>query len=103
MRVYIIRRLLLFIPTLVLLSIVVFLTVRFIPGDVIDAMLGELQWVGGDIDRATLERRLGLDVPVWVQYGRWIGEIFRHGSLGTIPVARLDGRGGDTLQIAGHH
>ena len=29
-----------------------------------------------------LSVRLGLDVPVWVQYGRWIGRIFRHGSLG---------------------
>ena len=82
MRAYIIRRLLLVVPTLVLLSILVFLTVRFIPGDVIDVMLGELQWVGGDIDREALERMLGLDVPVNVQYGRWIGEIFLHGTLG---------------------
>ncbi len=82
MRAYITRRLLLVIPTLFLLSILVFLSVRFIPGDVIDAMLSEMQWVGGDIDRETLERRLGLDVPIWVQYGRWIGKILRHGSLG---------------------
>ena len=83
MRAYIIRRLLLVIPTLFLLSIIVFLTVRFIPGDVVDAMLSEMQWEGGgDLDRATLEHRLGLDVPVWMQYGRWIGDMFRHGSLG---------------------
>ena len=83
MRAYIFRRLLLVIPTLFLLSIIVFLTVRFIPGDVVDAMLSEMQWEGGgDLDRATLERRLGLDVPVWMQYGRWIGDMFRHGSLG---------------------
>ena len=83
MRAYIIRRLLLVIPTLFLLSIIVFLTVRFIPGDVVDAMLSEMQWEGGgDLDRATLERRLGLDMPVWMQYGRWIGDMFRHGSLG---------------------
>ena len=83
MRVYIIRRLLLVIPTLFLLSILIFLTVRFIPGDVIDAMSAELLSFGIEIDRETLERRLGLDVPIWVQYGRWIGEILRHGSLGT--------------------
>ena len=83
MKSYIIRRLLLVIPTLLLLSVIVFLTVRFIPGDVVDAMLSEMQWEGGgDLDRATLERRLGLDVPVWMQYGRWIGDMFRHGSLG---------------------
>ena len=76
MRIYLIRRLLLIIPTLFLLSIIVFLAVRFIPGDVIDIMVAEMGgWyaTGGDIDREALERRLGLDVPVHVQYGRWIG------------------------------
>ena len=83
MRAYLIRRVLLVIPTLFILSILVFLSVRFIPGDVVDAMLGQLQaTMGRDIDRAAVERRLGLDVPVWVQYGRWIGQILRHGSLG---------------------
>ena len=38
---------------------------------------------GEGFDRETLERMLGLDVPVWVQYGRWMGGIFLHGSLGT--------------------
>ena len=83
MRAYIIRRLLLIIPTLFILSILVFLSVRFIPGDVIDVMVGRMEsQVTGEIDREALERRLGLDVPVYVQYGRWIGEILRHGSLG---------------------
>ena len=40
MRAYIIRRLLLVIPALLILSILVFLSVRFIPGDVIDVMVG---------------------------------------------------------------
>ena len=82
MRSYIIRRLLLVIPTLFLLSLLVFLTVRFIPGDVIDLMSAQLRSFGVEIDRETLEHRLGLDVPVYVQYGRWIGEIFLHGTLG---------------------
>ena len=83
MKAYIIRRVLLVIPTLFILSILVFLSVRFIPGDVVDAMLGQLQaTIGSNIDREALERRLGLDVPVWVQYGRWIGEILQNGSLG---------------------
>ena len=82
MRAYIIRRLLLVIPTLFLLSLLVFLTVRFIPGDVIDVMSAQLRSFGVEIDRETLEHRLGLDVPVYVQYGRWIGEIFLHGTLG---------------------
>ena len=75
MRAYIIRRLLLLIPTLFILTILVFLSVRFIPGDAIDTMVAEMQaWsVGGYIDREALERMLGLDVPVYVQYGRWMG------------------------------
>ncbi len=73
MRAYIIRRLLLIIPTLFLLTIIVFLSVRFIPGDVIDAMMGKQEFVSNRIDRAALERMLGLDVPVHVQYGRWLG------------------------------
>ena len=73
MRAYIIRRLLLIIPTLFILSILVFLSVRFIPGDLIDAMVSDLMYDVANIDREALERRLGLDVPVWVQYGRWIG------------------------------
>ena len=87
MRAYIIRRLLLIIPTLFILSILVFLSVRFIPGDVVDAMLAQMEMYGG-IDREALERRLGLDVPVYVQYGRWIGNIFRHGSLGESLMGR---------------
>ena len=72
MRAYIIRRLLLIIPTLFLLTVLVFLSVRFIPGDVIDVMVAEMQYLG-DFDREALEHKLGLDVPVHVQYGRWIG------------------------------
>ena len=73
MRAYIIRRLLLIIPTLFILSIIVFLSVRFIPGDVIDAMVARLEFFEATIDREAVERMLGLDMPVHVQYGRWIG------------------------------
>ena len=82
MRAYIIRRLLLIIPTLFILSILVFLSVRFIPGDVIDVIVGRIETTNATVDREAIERRLGLDVPVWVQYGRWIGGIFLHGTLG---------------------
>ena len=85
MRAYIIRRLLLIIPTLFILTVLVFLTVRFIPGDAIDVMLARMQHMGvggGEVDREALEHELGLDVPVHVQYGRWIGGILLHGSFG---------------------
>ena len=83
MRAYIIRRLLLMIPTLLLVSILVFLLIRFIPGDVVDAMLSPSGFSGGTVEtRAELERFLGLDVPAHVQYARWIGGIVLHGTLG---------------------
>ena len=82
MRTYIIRRVLLLIPTLLILSIIVFLTVRLLPGDVIDAMLTDLQYSAGDMDRERLERMLGLDVPVPIQYARWIGRLLLQGTLG---------------------
>ena len=73
MTAYIIRRLLLIIPTLFILTILVFLSVRFIPGDIIDLMEDQLDELNIEIDREAVERMLGLDVPVHVQYGRWIG------------------------------
>ena len=84
MRAYIIRRLLLIIPTLFILSVLVFLSVRLIPGDVIDVLVEDAIRRGGgrDFDRQAIERKLGLDVPAYVQYGRWIGGMFLHGTLG---------------------
>ncbi len=83
MRAYLIRRLLLVIPTVLILTILVFLSVRFIPGDVVDVIQGRMELYGaGLIDREAVERRLGLDVPVYMQYGRWVGGIFLHGTLG---------------------
>ena len=82
MRAYIIRRLLLLIPTLLIVTILTFLSVRFIPGDAIDAMAAQLEELSLVVDREALEHKLGLDVPVWVQYGRWMGGILLHGTLG---------------------
>ena len=82
---YIIRRLLLIIPTLFILSILVLLSVRFIPGDIVDVMLGRMEYRGtgaGEVDREALEHMLGLDVSVYVQYGRWIRDVLLHGTLG---------------------
>jgi len=85
MQAYIIRRLLLLIPTLFLVTIIVFFTVRLIPGDVIERMAWE-QMGGQGIDIAvqmeSLKQKLGLDLPLHVQYGRWMGNIILHGDLG---------------------
>ena len=84
MRAYLIRRLLLTIPTLIILSMLVFLSVRFIPGDIVDVLMQEMMLTGSiqDVDREAVERRLGLDQPIYVQYGRWVGDILLRGSLG---------------------
>ena len=89
MRAYIVRRLLLVIPTLIIISVIVFLLVRFIPGDVIDAMAKDMVFTEGTIDREALEHTVGLDVPVYVQYGRWIRDIVLDGSLGESLVSRF--------------
>ena len=83
MRGYIIRRILLIIPTLFIVTVLVFLSVRFIPGDVIDIMQSQLDYLNAQLDREAIEEMLGLDVPVYVQYGRWMGGILLHGTLGT--------------------
>jgi len=84
MRAYLIRRLLLIIPTLFVLSLLVFFSLRFIPGDAIDVLMVRALESGSslDIDREELEERLGLNAPVHVQYGRWIEGMFLHGTLG---------------------
>ena len=84
MRAYIIRRLFLMIPTLFILTILVFLSLRFIPGDVIDIMQARMESdeMMTALDREAMERQLGLDVPVYVQYGRWMEGILLHGTLG---------------------
>ena len=81
MRTYVIRRLLLVVPTLFGVTIIVFLIVRSIPGDVIDVLMSEMAELGGSVDRERIMQMLGLDLPVHVQYGRWIGGVLQ-GDLG---------------------
>ena len=60
-------------PTLLLVSLAVFLLTHLIPGDIINLMISQS---GGDkFDRPMVERALGLDVPLMHQYGRWMGFI----------------------------
>ncbi len=81
---YIIKRLLLLIPTLFIVSVIVFLLVRFVPGSAIDVIQATISQAGvTQVDRAAIAHALGLDVPVHVQYIRWIGDIILHGDLGT--------------------
>jgi peptide/nickel transport system permease protein len=84
-RDYMIRRLLLLVPTLLLVSMLVFLTVRFIPGDVVEIMAAQMSMQsaqGQPIDKEYLRRAMGLDQPIHVQYWKWVTKAAR-GDLGT--------------------
>ena len=82
MRGYMLRRLLALLPTLLLASLIVFITVRPIPGDVIDLMLSQNDVAADKHNREQLIAALGLDFPMWQQYLRWISAIVLHGDLG---------------------
>jgi peptide/nickel transport system permease protein len=81
MQAFVIRRIAALVPTLFFASVIVFMVVRLIPGDVIDLMLS--QDGGADkLDRGALERALGFDRPMVEQYLRWIGGVLFEGDFG---------------------
>ena len=80
MRLLIIRRLLALLPTLIFTSIIVFASIRMIPGDVIDLMLAQNDISTGN-DRAMIEAALGLDKPIYIQYFVWLMDVLS-GDLG---------------------
>src|ERR1051326_7347568 len=74
---YIVQRLLLMIPTLFGVATLVFLLLRVLPGDIV-----ELKYAGSGTfaPKQAIERekaQLGLDKPLWRQFGDWIGGIAR--------------------------
>jgi len=71
MYAYTVRRLLLIIPALFVVSMLTFILTYLMPGDIIDAMQG--QSVDIALNRPALELKLGLDRPIYVQYARWLG------------------------------
>src|SRR5262245_35245253 len=77
---YVLRRLTLVVPTLLGITLLVFSLMRFLPGDVVQVMLGTETQLAPE-QKATLYRLLGLDAPLHVQYLRWIGAAVR-GDLG---------------------
>jgi len=73
-RNYVVRRLLIALPSLLIASLIVFTLPRLIPGDVVQLMLEEKAY-GKDLD--DLRAKLGLDRPIPVQYVDWLGSIVR--------------------------
>lgn len=74
MKKYVLKRLLSLIPTIFIVSVVIFLLVHLTPGDPAAAMLGE-DATAAEI--AALHTQLGLDDPLVVQYFRWVGNCLR--------------------------
>ena len=86
MSAYIIRRLILLIPTMLIVTIVLFLVIRLMPGNVIELMVlqhtqeqaGELQ-----LDEDMIREMMGLNKPIHTQYFDWVSGIFLRGDFGT--------------------
>jgi peptide/nickel transport system permease protein len=75
---FILRRLLLTVPTLFVMSVAVFLIIRLVPGDPVRSMLG---FRATDANVAELRHRLGFDQPLLTQYFDWLRALLR-GDLG---------------------
>jgi peptide/nickel transport system permease protein len=76
---YVVSRLLQMIPVVFVVTFLVFSITLLLPGDPTIAMLGEQSSAA---DRAALGHEMGLDLPIPMQYARWIGNLTR-GRLGT--------------------
>ena len=81
MNAYLVRRLLALVPTLIFASMIVFATVRMIPGDVIDMMLSQNDIGANKLGREQLISALGLDRSMPEQYLRWLGGLLQ-GDMG---------------------
>lgn len=82
MHVYAVRRLLALLPTMIIASLIVFISIRLIPGDVVDLMLSNNDISADSMSRDQLIAALGLDQPMWKQYLLWVSAIVFHGDLG---------------------
>ena len=77
---YIVRRLALMIVTLFGISVIIFVLLRVVPGNIVDILFDAAGFVD-PTDKANLEKELGLSDPIVVQYLKWIGGLL-HGDLG---------------------
>src|SRR5687767_8199580 len=69
MGAYILRRCMLGFPTILLISLAAFASIRFIPGNVLDVLASESGISG---DTTAIKERLGISEPIHVQYWNWI-------------------------------
>jgi len=84
MLTYLARRLFVMIPTLIIISVLVFVIIQLPPGDFLTTYLNELQAQGEAVDPAKIEflkRQYGLDQPIYIQYAEWAWGLLQ-GDLG---------------------
>ena len=77
---YLVRRLLVMVPTLVAISIITFIIIQLPPGDYLSTLIAEMESQGENVDLAkiaALRAQYGLDLPMWQQYVVWAGGLLR--------------------------
>ena len=80
MLAYVIRRVLVMIPTLLVASALIFAIIRLPPADFVTTLVAQAAQSGSSSDQASMDalrHQYGLDQPLYVQYARWIGGIVR--------------------------
>jgi peptide/nickel transport system permease protein len=77
---YLIRRFLLMLLTLFGISVLVFVLLRIVPGNIADILFSAAGMINPE-DKLDIERQLGLDQPIYIQYATWINGL-AHGDLG---------------------
>ena len=105
MLLYIVRRVLFMIPTLIAVSIISFMIIQLPPGDFLTSYAAQLRAQGEQLDQTQIEglrQRYGLGQPVYVQYTKWISGIFLRNDWGQSlewqkPVRDLIGSGSFSL------
>ena len=80
MGIYLIRRFFLMLLTLFGISVLIFVMLRLVPGNIADILFDAAGMIN-PAEKAQIEKELGLDQPIPVQYVRWIGGLFQ-GDLG---------------------
>src|SRR6266478_9916421 len=95
---YLVHRILIMIPTLIAISLLIFIIIHLPPGDYFSTYIAELQSQGEQANLAKiafLKAQYGFDLPLWQQYLYWVGGLL-HGDMGysflyDLPVNKVVG------------